>query len=199
MISVFRPPQYSPTPIFSAIQLLWINLVMNSFAALAFATDPPSEALLNRHPSRRDESIITPDMRRQILAQSLYQWTICFCIAVLGSDKFGLSTSANELTRLTSTFVFNVFVFSQIFNQINCRVLNKKLNVFEGYWKNPVSLLFLSLVVIAQVLIVQFGGDIFKTANGGLSILGWMYSVLFGCGSLVVGLVVRLVPSRRCD
>jgi Ca2+-transporting ATPase len=125
----------SESSVLSAVQLLWINIIMDTFAALALATDPASEALLGRKPDKKNAPLFSVDMYKQILFQSTYQITIILIFHFLGRQILGLSSSSHNNT-VVQTLVFNAFVFAQIFNSINCRRLDRKLNIFEGVTRN---------------------------------------------------------------
>ena len=102
----------SPLSVLSAIQLLWVNLVMDTFAALALATDSP-----------------TPAMLKMILGQAIYQILACF-ILYFGGPMWFLSDSISEhsgVDLITGTIIFNTFVFCQIFNEINCRSITSSM------------------------------------------------------------------------
>jgi len=125
----------SETSALSAVQLLWINIIMDTFAALALATDPASPALLDRKPDKQTSPLFTVDMYKQILLQSVYQITIILLFHFLGIQILGFqNTSGND--TIVQTLVFNAFVFAQIFNSVNSRRLDRKLNIFEGILKN---------------------------------------------------------------
>jgi Ca2+-transporting ATPase len=127
--------------VLSAVQLLWINLIMDTFAALALATDQASTVQLERKPDKKTDPLFTINMIKQILGQAIYQITMILIFHFLGSqilgfhhiDQFIVEKHHNVFVR---TLVFNAFVFSQIFNSFNCRRLDRKLNVFEGMTKN---------------------------------------------------------------
>ncbi|KAH6569663.1 hypothetical protein BASA60_008133 [Batrachochytrium salamandrivorans] len=190
--------------VLSAIQLLWINLIMNTFAALALATDPPSADLLNRKPSNRAESIISPDMFKMIVGQVIYQITVCIVIYFKGPGWWGNNTSAEAnlesmkhtgVDVTTATVIFNTYVFCQIFNEINCRSITRtKINIFKGFFKNNMFVGVLTLTILLQTLIIQFGGVVFKTDQNGLGALGWLISILVGSGGLIVGFIIRTMP-----
>jgi Ca2+-transporting ATPase len=118
--------------VMTAVQLLWINIIMDTFAALALATDPASEKLLDRKPDKKTAPLFSVDMYKQILFQSTYQIIVILIFHFLGEQ---ILSTKSEL--LVGTLVFNTFVFAQIFNSINCRRLDKKLNIFEGLGSNP--------------------------------------------------------------
>lgn len=119
----------------SAVQLLWINIIMDTFAALALATDPASESLLDRKPDDKAAPLFSTDMYKMILFQSTYQVAFTLIFHFLGLQILGLSNSQHNQT-VVQTLVFNSFVYAQIFNSINCRRLDRKMNVLEGISKN---------------------------------------------------------------
>lgn len=121
--------------VLSAVQLLWINIIMDTFAALALATDPASEALLNRKPESKNAPLFTVDMYKQILFQSTYQIIITLILHFLGLQVLGIESSTTNNT-IVQTMVFNTFVFAQIFNSVSSRRLDRKLNIFEGVMRN---------------------------------------------------------------
>jgi Ca2+-transporting ATPase len=121
--------------VLSAVQLLWINIIMDTFATLALATDPASEALLDRKPDKKTAPLFSVEMYKQILFQSTYQIVIMLIFHFAGLQILGLEPSKkNDL--IVQTLVFNAFVFAQIFNSVNCRRLDRKLNIFEGIIRN---------------------------------------------------------------
>src|SRR6202011_289792 len=122
--------------VLSAVQLLWINLIMDTFAALALATDPASEALLDRKPDKKTAPLFSVEMYKQILFQSTYQIIVTLIFHFLGLQILGFSEGSTKNDTIVQTLVFNAFVFAQIFNSINCRRLDNKLNVFEGILRN---------------------------------------------------------------
>jgi Ca2+-transporting ATPase len=127
--------------VLSAVQLLWINIIMDTFAALALATDPASPVLLDRKPDKKTDPLFTVNMIKQILGQAIYQIIIILIFHFLGSQILGFhhsddSTVQKHHSGIVQTLVFNAFVFAQIFNSFNCRRLDRKLNVFEGMSKN---------------------------------------------------------------
>lgn len=118
--------------VLTAVQLLWINIIMDTFAALALATDPASRQLLNRKPDRRQAPLFTVEMAKMILGQALYQTFVVLLLHFGGPKFFHVADDEEKL----STLVFNTFVFCQIFNSINCRTIDGSLNVLAGIHKN---------------------------------------------------------------
>lgn len=127
----------------TAVQMLWVNLIMDSFAALALATEPPSDELLYRQPYKKDEYIITAAMWKTIIGAAIYQISILMTLLFLGDELFGVDPIPPASVQWSFengkllTIVFNTFVFMQVFNEINCRKLkSEELNVFKGFFNN---------------------------------------------------------------
>jgi Ca2+-transporting ATPase len=177
--------------VLSAIQLLWVNLIMDSLAALALATDTPSDALLDRHPEAQEAPLITPGMWRMILGQAAFQIAAILLLTLLAPSRIRLLSPGSPHL---STFIFNTFVFLQLFNELNCRRLDARLNVFAGITRNA---LFLGIwwgTVAVQALIVAFGGAAFNTAPLGWEL--WVLSIAIGAISLPLGALIRLLPCK---
>ncbi|KAL0954828.1 hypothetical protein HGRIS_003773 [Hohenbuehelia grisea] len=184
--------------VLSAVQLLWINIIMDTFAALALATDPASEALLDRKPDKKTAPLFSVNMYKMIFLQSAYQTTMILIFHFLGRRILGFPHTGDENVDehhddIIQTLVFNAFVFAQIFNSINCRRLDRKLNVFEGINRNWYFMLITLLEVAIQVVIVFVGGAAFQvTRMGGRE---WGISLALGVVSLPLGALIRLLPN----
>jgi Ca2+-transporting ATPase len=181
------------TSVLSAVQLLWINIIMDTFAALALATDPATESLLDRKPDHKTAPLFSVEMYKMILVQSVYQIIIILVFHFCGIEILGMAdTTHNE--AVVKTLVFNAFVFAQIFNSINCRRLDSHLNIFEGILKNPFFIAITLIEIVVQVLIVFVGGAAFQvTRIGGRE---WGISLALGVVSIPLGVVVRCLPSK---
>ncbi|KAJ7792541.1 Ca-transporting ATPase [Mycena olivaceomarginata] len=184
--------------VLSAVQLLWINIIMDTFAALALATDPATELLLNRKPNEKTMTLFSTEMYKQILFQSTYQiiFTLVFHFAGLEILGFGQSQNAQTAKKnnlIVQTLVFNAFVFAQIFNSVNCRRLDRNLNIFEGILQNWYFIGIILIEIGGQILIVFVGGAAFHvTPIGGQE---WGIALALGIGSIPLGAFVRLLPS----
>jgi Ca2+-transporting ATPase len=179
--------------VLNAIQLLWVNLIMDTFAALALATDPPNGSLLDRAPEPRTAPLITLTMWKMILGQSLYQLAVGLTLHFAGPSF--LPYPEPELR----TLVFNTFVFMQIFKLVNSRRIDNKLNIFEGLHRNHLFMLMMAIMVAGQVLIIFLGGDAFVVVR--LNGVQWAISLVLGFLSIPVGILIRLVPDswvRAC-
>lgn len=182
----------SETSVLTAVQLLWVNLIMDTFAALALATDPASESSLDRKPDRKTAPLITPDMCKQILGQAIFQIVVCFVLHWAGLRILGLESNPTTDAEL-SALVFNVFVFCQIFNQINCRRLDRHLNCFEGFWRNYWFMGIFLIMVGGQIIIIEFGGAAFQVTR--LNGRDWGISLVIGFLAIPLGALIRLLPT----
>ncbi|KAK8858928.1 calcium-translocating P-type ATPase, PMCA-type [Kwoniella newhampshirensis] len=179
--------------VLTAVQLLWVNLIMDTFAALALATDPATITSLDRKPDRKNAPLITVEMFKMIVVQALYQIIVCLVLHFVGLRILGLPHTDQTQTEL-SALVFNCFVFCQIFNQLNCRRLDRKLNVLEGFFRNYYFIIIFLIMVGGQILIIEVGGAAFQvTRLGGRD---WGISLVIGAIAIPIGALVRLLPTR---
>ncbi|KAH0499593.1 hypothetical protein TgHK011_006774 [Trichoderma gracile] len=182
------------TAVLNAVQLLWVNLIMDTFAALALATDPPTLSSLHRKPEPRTASLISLTIWKMILGQSIYQLTVCFVLWFGGPSFFDYP---DDQLR---TLIFNVFVFMQIFKLINSRRIDNKLNIFEGLHRNWLFMLMMSIMVGGQLIIIYVGGSAFVVVR--LTGEQWAISIGLGIGSIPIGVLIRLIPDevlRSCS
>jgi Ca2+-transporting ATPase len=147
----------------TAVQLLWVNLIMDTFAALAFDTEMPTEALLDRKPYAPKASIISPVMIRSIVGQAILQITVLCIILFRGDQIFGVEIRGKDGVHLT--IVFNTFVFLQIWNELNARKVNGELNIFEKFFDNWIFTYVLIVSLIMQLLMVEVFGSFASTVR----------------------------------
>ncbi|XP_049428986.1 plasma membrane calcium-transporting ATPase 1-like [Epinephelus fuscoguttatus] len=180
-----------------AVQMLWVNLIMDTFASLALATEPPTESLLLRNPYGRKKPLISRTMMKNILGHGVYQLTIIFTLLFLGEKLFDIDCGRNAPLHAPPsehyTIVFNTFVLMQIFNELNARKIHGERNVFEGVFKNPIFCSIILGTLLVQIVIVQFGGKPFSCVR--LTIEQWLWCFFLGIGSLLWGQLVSSVPT----
>ncbi len=224
---------------FSVLQLLWINVIMDTFASIALCSEPPRPGLMDLPPKRRDESILTKPMLRTIFVTAAFfvVTMLALLIAMRGNpDKPGLfagtgdwsfETSGNRtavpaallepdaarpgewvvhgsdqpaldgqvgdvaFTVLQVSIFFSVYVFFQVWNQINCRSLVPQVSGFHRLFANPTFLTIAGLVAVGQVVIVTFGGSVFKVEP--LGPLQWVIIIGSTASVLVFAEVARWV------
>ncbi|CAI5448419.1 unnamed protein product [Caenorhabditis angaria] len=181
-----------------AVQMLWVNLIMDTLASLALATEMPTEDLLNRKPYGRTKSLISRTMVKNIVGHAVYQLAILFAILFWG-DKLIPNTASGRNAPLGSppsqhfTIVFNAFVLMTLVNEINARKIHGERNVFKGIFTNPIFCVIWITTLISHILIVQFGGQWFSTAP--LDQTQWIVCIACGLGELIWGQVINCIPS----
>ncbi|TST22565.1 Plasma membrane calcium-transporting ATPase 1 [Bagarius yarrelli] len=177
-----------------AVQMLWVNLIMDTFASLALATEPPTESLLLRKPYGRNKPLISRTMMKNILGHAVYQLIVIFTLLFAGEKLFDIDSGRNAPLHAAPsehyTIVFNTFVLMQLFNEINARKIHGERNVFDGIFNNPIF-----CVIVFGTFIIQFGGKPFSCV--GLSIEQWLWCVFLGCGCLLWGQVISSIPTSR--
>jgi Ca2+-transporting ATPase len=178
LVIAFLGPLLDLKPPFTVLQLLWINVIMDTFAAIALCSEPPRENLMRKPPKKRHESILTRDMLGNILVTSAF-FVAAMMVLLLGMQKQGWfagdgSTSPEffPLTFRQVTIFFTTYVSFQVWNQINCRSLSLDESAFHRLLENPQFLAIASLTVVGQVLIVTLGGKVFQVEPLGL--LDWL-------------------------
>ncbi|CCW63107.1 unnamed protein product [Phytomonas sp. EM1] len=196
-----------PGSLLKPVQLLWLNLIMDTFAALALATGLPNEAvLLSRPPERRTAPMILPTMWVRIAWQSAFQivvqlflmgWGSRFCEAPSWGDRLEVldepalrrGGGAAWSAKTHNTLMFNTFIWMQVFNFFNARLIRANERFF-GDWQASQMLLGVVVgVAFTQVGIVQFGGEFFGTVP--LSPSLWILSIGLASQSLTVGWLSR--------
>jgi calcium-translocating P-type ATPase len=176
------------TPL-TAVQLLWVNLIMDSLAALALALEPPTEDLYRQPPHGRNEPIISRQMAISIVAAGA--WMLVVLWVVLATNLV-VGESASTVYR--TTMVFNVFVWLQLFNEINSRSVRFERNPFRGLLGSRAFLGVFAVTIVLQALIITFGGEVFSTTP--LALIDWLWSIVIGATVLVVGAALRLGGAR---
>ncbi|CAI6099418.1 unnamed protein product [Clonostachys chloroleuca] len=169
--------------IFRIVQLLRINLIMETFAALAMSTDYPAESALQRRPEPHNKLIINTTMWKTIGGQSLYQAAVIL---------FEAESDDNQLA--VDTLAFNTYVLMQFFNQSNCRRADNHLNIFEDSHRNPWFWFVQAVTLGGQMTIIFVGGEAFRTSRLDGRMWGW--SILFAIITWPLGVILRFIPDE---
>lgn len=165
-------------------QILWVNLIMDTFAAMALASLPPSREVLNEKPRSADAFIITPGMRHGILIVG------CLLFAVTAAMLYYLERYTAMETRELTIF-FTIFVMMQWWNLFNARALGSSHSALRRIWACPAFLLVLLMILLGQWLIVTYGGRIFRTEP--LPALTWLIIIAATSPVLILGELYRWV------
>uniref|UniRef100_A0A8D2LQD0 Calcium-transporting ATPase n=1 Tax=Varanus komodoensis TaxID=61221 RepID=A0A8D2LQD0_VARKO len=182
-----------------AVQMLWVNLIMDTLASLALATEPPTEALLLRKPYGRNKPLISRTMMKNILGHAFYQLVVVFTLLFAGEKIFDIDSGRNAPLHAPPsehyTIVFNTFVMMQLFNEINARKIHGERNVFEGIFNNAIFCTIVLGTFIVQIVIVQFGGKPFSCSE--LTVEQWLWSIFLGMGTLLWGQLISTIPTSH--
>lgn len=176
----------------TAVQLLWVNLIMDSLAALSLATEVPSPDLLNEKPTGRHAALITRKMWRFIFGHAIFQIAITFALLYGGAGIFGFDTSIQSQRTELFTIIFNTFVMMQLFNELNARMLKDEVNMFTNILKNRFFIIIMIITLILQVIFVELGGQF--TSTVGLSYWEWFVCIGLGMVEVPYGILLRFIP-----
>uniref|UniRef100_A0A2K5EEU7 Calcium-transporting ATPase n=1 Tax=Aotus nancymaae TaxID=37293 RepID=A0A2K5EEU7_AOTNA len=181
-----------------AVQMLWVNLIMDTFASLALATEPPTESLLKRRPYGRNKPLISRTMMKNILGHAFYQLIVIFILVFAGEKFFDIDSGRKAPLHSPPTqhytIVFNTFVLMQLFNEINSRKIHGEKNVFSGIYRNVIFCAVVLGTFICQIFIVEFGGKPFSCTR--LSLSQWLWCLFIGIGELLWGQIISAIPTR---
>ena len=259
------------TPL-TSIQMLWVNLIMDSLGSLALATEPPYQELLRRKPTNRNESIINGRMWKHIVGQSIFEIAILLflylmayrfipedkktikdtaenileCFGKLPGDyndkdkilcgnkdkwksdkKFDIENkyckkiidekdeiinSWNDTTMelfydkyvnhyggtTHMTLIFDVFVVYTLFNQVNCRMIDDSFNTFKRISKGFMFCIVTQSELVIQIILSQFGRQVFHCVLNGLSFTQWMICLGFSISTMLFNFIIKLIPLENC-
>ncbi|ORY52395.1 calcium-translocating P-type ATPase [Rhizoclosmatium globosum] len=190
----------------TVVQLLWVNLIMDTLAALALATELPTNELLQRPPEAKKAPLITFAMWKMIIGQAFLQIVVNLVLLFAGAYLLGFrelidaggiwgtddgtKPKVTEQKLVLKTIVFNSFVILQLFSLINSRRIDNHLNVFKGILQNPPFFIIFVIIVFSQAIIVEYGGVVFQTHS--LSGLQWLVCIIAGSLSVPWGMIIRL-------
>ncbi|KAM1461868.1 hypothetical protein ACFX1Q_046032 [Malus domestica] len=176
----------------NAVQLLWVNLIMDTLGALALATEPPTDNLMQRTPVGRRAPLITNIMWRNLLVQAMYQVTVLLVLNFKGNRILGLQKDVQKhAIGVKNTLIFNAFVFCQIFNEFNARK-PEEINVFIGVTKNYLFMGIIGITLVLQIIIVMFLGKFTKTVR--LSWQQWLICLGIAIVSWPLAVIGKLIP-----
>lgn len=149
----------------TVIQMLWINMVMDTLAGVAYSYEPPLDSYMLEPPKKKDEKIMNKYMINEILITGSYMSILCM---VFLKNKFIHSLyRVGENDKYVMSAFFGLFIFMTIFNAFNAR--SNRLNIFANLRKNKVFLFIVTFILVVQLIMIYFGGSIFRTT--GLTLL----------------------------
>ncbi len=190
LVSFFSPLLGFESPL-SITQILWINLVMDTLAALAFGGEPALKRFMSEKPKRRDENIVNKYMWSSILTGALLVFVLSMIFLV--TDTFTNIFRYDESNKYLLTGYFTFFVFASVFNAFNART--DKLNLFENITKNDGFMKIIALIVIVQVFMTYFGGVVLRSY--GLNLKEWTIVLLMAVSIIPVDLLRKYIVGKE--
>ncbi len=189
-LSIICPFIGVDTPV-TVIQMLWINMVMDTLAGLAFAYEPPLLEYMNEVPKKRDESIINRYMISEILFTGIYSAIICLLFLKLPAISYFFRDSVDKVYLMTA--FFGLFIFIDIFSSFNART--SRLDIFADITSNKVFIAIMFFITTIQILLIYFGGQVFRTA--GLTFKEFMIMFLLALTVIPVDWIRKIIYRKK--
>ncbi len=188
-LSILGPFLNINTPI-TVMQMLWINMIMDTLAGLAFSFEPPLKEYMNALPIKKEEPIINKYMYSSILFTGLY--TALLLIVFLKAPILNIFLRYSPDNKYLMTAFFGLFVFSGVLNSFNART--SRLNILDNITKNKPFLFIITFIVIVQIFLLYFGGSIFRTY--GLNIKEFLIMLVLALTVLPVDILRKLIIKK---
>lgn len=158
ILSIIGPFIGVTTPI-TIVQMLWLNMIMDTLSALAFSYEPALLEYMMEPPKKKNEKIINSYMYNEIILTAIYSSLLCILFLKLPIVHEYFRTNNNNKYLMTAYFA--MFIFIGIFNSFNARTY--RINIFSNILKNKIYLIIISFIIIVQIYLIYFGGDLFRT------------------------------------
>lgn len=189
-VSLIAPFIGVDTPV-TVIQMLWINIIMDTLAGLAFAGEPALQEYMEERPTKRNEPVLCKRMIHQIVCTGAY--TIGLCLVFLKAPVFKGLFRYEENPLYFYTAFFALFVFSGVFNAFNART--ERIHLFSHLKNNKLFVVFILLVMAVQLLLIYVGGTMFRCA--GLTAGELLVTLLLSLTVIPVDLVRKVISKKR--
>ena len=190
LLSIIGPFIGILSPI-TIIQMLWINMVMDTLAGLAFSYEPALDEYMEEPPKKRNEKIINKYMTNQILFNGLYGAILCiwFLKSKFISSIYRIDTSNKYLL----TAFFGLFIFIAIFNAFNARTY--RLNILSNILKNKVFIAIITFIAIVQIILIYYGGEVFRTT--GLTIYEFEIMIVLAFSIIPFDIIRKIILKKN--
>jgi magnesium-transporting ATPase (P-type) len=204
VLIVFIGAIFRGATLFSVIHLLWMNMIMDTLAAIALAAERPEPEAIKEKPVSEDDNLITSYMWKQITGMTVYISAVMFIMFWFNEDFWGFTYGMeDDMFRKGQptgkcqafTMLFNLFIWLHIFNLLACRDIDEaKFRPFRSLLKNWLFLAVLASIIGFQYVMVEYGGVLARTS--GLTSQQHAFSVLIGSTSLIVSNVIKKLPHQ---
>lgn len=185
-VSIIGPFIGVDTPV-TVIQMLWINMVMDTLAGLAFAFEPPLLEYMKQKPKKKDENIMNNYMLNEILITGVYTTILCILFLKLPIIRAQFINHSSFMTAF-----FGLFIFSGIFNCFNART--KRINILAYLTKNHMFMAIIAFITIVQILMMYYGGSMFRTVP--LSLYEFIIMLLLSFTVIPIDIVRKMVLKK---
>ncbi len=175
----------------TVVQMLWINMVMDTLAGLAFSFEPPLREYMKEYPKKKDEPIINKYMFNQIFFTGIYSSILCILFLKLPFIKNLYRNDIND--KYLYTAFFGLFIFIDIFNSLNART--NRLNILANILKNKVFIFIMMFIILVQILLIYYGGNIFRTS--GLTLFEFEIMILFAISVIPFDWIRKLIFKNK--
>lgn len=176
--------------VFTVVQILWINMIMDTLAAIAFGQEPARESYMREKPVARTADILNKYLKSSILVGGVFITIVCLGIL---NNIFGVYNliGSTEL-NVVRTFMFATFIMTIIWNSLNART--ESMNLFEHITENRNFILVMCAVAAIQVMIIQFGGKVFGTTP--LTLENWVAVILIAFMIIPIDLIRKFIVKK---
>ena len=175
----------------TVIQMLWINMVMDTLAGLAFSYEPALTEYMHEKPKNKNEHIINSYMLNEILFTGIYSSLLCIFFLKSKFINSLFRPSPNNIYLMTA--FFGLFIFISIFNSFNART--NRLNILSNLIKNRVFIFIISLILVIQLLLIYYGGTIFRTS--GLTLKELFIMILISSTVIPVDFIRKYILKKK--
>ncbi len=189
-LSIIGPFIGVDTPV-TVIQMLWINMVMDTLAGLAFSFEPPLKEYMKEKPKKKDESIINKYMWHEIIFTGIYSAILCIIFLKLPYIKNMFRPSVDNEYLMTA--FFGLFIFISIFNSFNART--HRLNLLAHIFRNRVFIITIIFIIFVQILLIYYGGTLFRTS--GLTLKEFEIMILLSMSVIPIDWIRKLFLRKK--
>ncbi|MGM9878338.1 MAG: calcium-translocating P-type ATPase, PMCA-type [Bacilli bacterium] len=190
LLSIIGPFIGVLSPI-TVIQVLWVNMVMDTFSGLAFSFEPALKEYMKEPPKPKDEKIINSYMLNQIIVDGIYGTFLCIFFLKSTFTKAIYSFDVTDKYLLTA--FFGLFIFLDIFLAFNSRT--HRLNILSNLLKNKIFLIMFTFITIVQIILIYYGGELFRTT--GLTLIEFEIMILFAFSIVIVDIIRKIVLKKK--
>lgn len=188
-LSIVGPFIGVETPV-TIVQMLWINMIMDTLAGIAFSYEPPLKSYMYEKPKKKEEAIINKYMYGEILFTGIYSSLLCLIFLTSNSLKSLYRYDPNDKYFMTAFFA--LFIFMGIFNSFNARTT--RINILSNITKNKAFLIVTLIIIIVQLYLIYYGGELFRAF--GLTLKEIQITILLAATVIPIDWIRKIIIKR---